>query len=173
MKKERERREGWDKKREGPGTCLIVYRRSFIFSPSHGRAWDSSPLCPRISPPSGELSSASARLFHSQDEQCNHATSSLIMSAGPGSGASNCAEEPQRLIEATAGAWLFIQCSRAYNPPYSPNSHPARCSTISGGCAAAAGREAAFPKMAFSLMKSSTNLYEVAATCVAAAAVKM
>lgn len=105
----------------------------------------------RVSPPPGELSSASARLFHSQDERRNHAASSLIMSAGPGSGARIRAEEPQRLIEATGGAWLFIQCSAAYNPPLPPpNLHLVRCSTISGGCAAAAaGTEAAFWKMAF------------------------
>lgn len=40
-------------------------------------------------------------------------------------------EEPQRLIEATGGAWLFIPPTNHPPPPISPTRLPARCSTIS------------------------------------------
>lgn len=77
-------KEPCEEKKEGPGSSLIIYRQSFIFSRSHGRAQDSSPPHFCVSSLSGEFSARLCLLplLHSQDERRNHAAGSLIMLPG-------------------------------------------------------------------------------------------
>lgn len=77
-------KEPCEERKEGPGSSLIIYRQSFIFSRSHGRARDSSLPHSCVSSLSGEFSARLCLLplLHSQDERRNHAAGSLIMLPG-------------------------------------------------------------------------------------------